>query len=85
LSPSFFDKLNYFRHTARNIKQNYDCQVYFLIWHWHFGNKASYAPGIAAESPQELRGQFRGLGAESPVFLPARAGKKRRPNSSPAE
>jgi hypothetical protein len=26
------------------------------------------AQGIVAESPQELHGQFRGLGAESPVF-----------------
>jgi hypothetical protein len=26
--------------------------------------------GIAAESPQELHKQFRGLGAESPVFCP---------------
>jgi hypothetical protein len=25
-------------------------------------------PGIGAESPQELHGQFRGLGADSPVF-----------------
>jgi hypothetical protein len=29
------------------------------------------AQGIAAESPQELHEQFRGLGAESPVFLSA--------------
>jgi hypothetical protein len=27
-----------------------------------------HAQGIAAESPQELHGLFRGLGAESPVF-----------------
>ncbi|MDR1315887.1 MAG: hypothetical protein LBK13_03340 [Spirochaetales bacterium] len=38
------------------------------------------ARGIAAESPQDLRGQIRGLGAESPVFLPAHAGKKTRPS-----
>jgi hypothetical protein len=30
--------------------------------------KARGAQGIAAESPQELHWQFRGLGAESPVF-----------------
>jgi hypothetical protein len=29
------------------------------------------AQGIAAESPQDLHKQIRGLGAESPVFLPA--------------
>jgi hypothetical protein len=34
------------------------------------------APGIAAESPQELHGQFRGLAAGSPVFLPAARAKK---------
>jgi hypothetical protein len=33
------------------------------------------AQGIAAESPQDLHGQIRGLGAESPVFL--RFAKKR--------
>ncbi|MDR1316598.1 MAG: hypothetical protein LBK13_06960 [Spirochaetales bacterium] len=41
---------------------------------WH-GSQA--AQGIEAESPQEsAEGAFRGLEAESPVFLPAtRAGK----------
>jgi hypothetical protein len=34
------------------------------------------AQGIAAESPQDLRRQIRGLGAESPVFLPAHRAKK---------
>jgi hypothetical protein len=28
------------------------------------------AQGIAAEIPQDLHGQIRGIGAESPVFLP---------------
>jgi hypothetical protein len=38
--------------------------------------------GIAAESPQDLHWQIRGLGAESPVFLGGRsAPKKMRPES----
>ncbi|MDR1179012.1 MAG: hypothetical protein LBK44_00775, partial [Spirochaetales bacterium] len=32
------------------------------------GSQAAMRNGIAAESPQELHGQFRGLVAESPVF-----------------
>jgi hypothetical protein len=31
--------------------------------------QASQNQWIEAESPQELHGQFRGLGAESPVFF----------------
>jgi hypothetical protein len=33
------------------------------------GSQAAAAQGIAAESPQEAHGRFRGLAAESPVFL----------------
>jgi hypothetical protein len=36
------------------------------------------AQGIAAESPQDLHWQIRGLGAESPVFLPG-LGQKNAP------
>jgi hypothetical protein len=43
--------------------------------------RVSAAQGIAAESPQEAHRRFRGLEAESPVFLPAHAGKKMRQNS----
>jgi hypothetical protein len=32
------------------------------------GSGVAAAQGIAAESPQDLHGQIRGLGAESPVF-----------------
>jgi hypothetical protein len=32
--------------------------------------------GIVAESPQDLHWQIRGLGAESPVFLPVHRAKK---------
>jgi hypothetical protein len=38
---------------------------------------AGAAQGIAAESPQDLHGQIRGLGAESPVFLGARSASKK--------
>jgi hypothetical protein len=41
---------------------------------------AGRAQGIAAESPQDLRRQIRGLAAESPVFLSAYADKKMRPD-----
>jgi hypothetical protein len=41
--------------------------------------KARGAQGIAAESPQEAHQRFRGLGAESPVFLPALSGQKNAP------
>jgi hypothetical protein len=37
------------------------------------------AQGIGAESPQEAHGRFRGLAAESPVFLPALRGQKNAP------
>jgi hypothetical protein len=40
------------------------------------------AQGIVAESPQEAHWRFRGLAAESPVFLPAYAGKKMRPKTA---
>jgi hypothetical protein len=39
------------------------------------------ARGIAAESPQDLHRQIRGLGAESPVFFVCLRTKKTRPNS----
>jgi hypothetical protein len=42
---------------------------------------ADSARGIVAESPQDLHGQIRGLGAESPVFLPGR-GQKNAPEDS---
>jgi hypothetical protein len=34
------------------------------------------APGIEAESPQEPRRRFRGLGAESPVFAERKGARK---------
>jgi hypothetical protein len=37
------------------------------------------AQGIEVESPQEAHRRFRGLGTDSPVFLPGLAGKKMRP------
>jgi hypothetical protein len=40
------------------------------------------AQGIAAEIPQARHRWACGIAAESPVFLPAQAGKKMRPNSS---
>jgi hypothetical protein len=46
------------------------------------GFAAGRAQGIAAESPQDLHRQIRGLGAESPVFLDTRsASKKMRPKT----
>jgi hypothetical protein len=41
--------------------------------------KARGAPGIGAESPQDLHGQIRGLEAESPVFFACLRAKKMRP------
>jgi hypothetical protein len=38
--------------------------------------KARGAPGIVAESPQDLHKQIRGLGAESPVCGVSRKGAK---------
>jgi hypothetical protein len=32
----------------------------------------AHAPGIAAEIPQDLHGQIRGIAAESPVFCGAK-------------
>jgi hypothetical protein len=43
------------------------------------GSELPSAHGIVAESPQEAHGRFRGLGAESPVFLPAQGGQKNAP------
>jgi hypothetical protein len=52
----------------------------------NFAARRWAAQGIAAESPQDLHWQIRGLGAESPVFLGGRStSKKMRPNSSIAK
>jgi hypothetical protein len=51
-----------------------------LVANLHSQNRCppfKLAQGIAAESPQELHGQFRGLGAESPVAATRRCAQNK--------
>jgi hypothetical protein len=63
------------------VKDNYVPMKLPVAISWA-GSELPPRNGIAAESPQDLHWQIRGLGAESPVFLGGRsAPQKMRPSA----
>jgi hypothetical protein len=70
---------NYFLAYNSGWSHKRECEAFSFVRFCFYAPLSRWAArGIAAESPQEAHRRFRGLAAESPVFLPG-CGQKNAP------